>query len=525
MLLAAIRIPIQQCQPAFQHSNKNTKPSRPTASFSWKSAALLLIGLSFAPQTAVHALPGTNHAILFNGKPSLDVHCQQRYASEGSGHFYASPANVPPDPLLTAEPYCFVADTDSFPFVIDTGANRFIVNDRSLFTSFKPQSGLVKGIGGTPVPLSGIGTIRLNLKSDNGFIDAITIRDAVYIPTSPFNLLPPQLLIRKLNDLRYECDMASHSNTRYVFTYRKPQGQTSIQQRLTIPIGPNDLFTVRTGEGYTAFFHEVKANAPEWCAFIGDAHVIPDDDEENGLDSPLHLNLERPREPAAQQLGKTRELSSLPSEKTRELPNSIPYKEGDFQPIRPGPSEALFDLTGSKQFVDNPEIALNRRKQQQLATYHEQLGHVSFSRLQLMAKAGLIPKDLASIKPPVCPGCTYGKAHRKPWRYKGSKNRRTIRVATPPGQVVSVDQLVSPTEGFVLTHRGTPTTLQYQGATIFVDHFSDFTYIHLMTKLDGKGTVEAKQAFVTTMPTTDCLTPKFSRTLFRRGNRHYPFAA
>jgi hypothetical protein len=98
--------------------------------------------------------------------------------------------------------------------------------------------------------------------------------------------LPPQLLIRKLNGLRYECDMASHSNTRYVFTYRKPQSQTSTQHRLTIPIGPNDLFTVRTGEGYTAFFHEVKANAPEWCAFIGDAHVIQDDDKENSLDTP-----------------------------------------------------------------------------------------------------------------------------------------------------------------------------------------------------------------------------------------------
>jgi hypothetical protein len=87
--------------------------------------------------------------ILFNGKPSLDAHCQQRYvetivnnsitASEGSGHYYASPANVFPDALLTTKPYCFVADTDSFPFVIKTGANRFIVNDRSLFTSFKPQ--------------------------------------------------------------------------------------------------------------------------------------------------------------------------------------------------------------------------------------------------------------------------------------------------------------------------------------------------------------------------------------------------
>jgi hypothetical protein len=39
------------------------------------------------------------------------------------------------------------------------------------------------------------------------------------------------------------------------------------------------------------------------------------------------------------------------------------------------------------------------------------------------------------------------------------------------------------------------TTLRYQGATVFVDHFLDFTYLHLMTKMDGKSTVEAKLAF------------------------------
>ena len=36
---------------------------------------------------------------------------------------------------------------------------------------------------------------------------------------------------------------------------------------------------------------------------------------------------------------------------------------------------------------------------------------------------------------------------------------------------------------------------RYSGATIFVDHFSDFTYVHLMTKMDGDATVEAKLAF------------------------------
>jgi hypothetical protein len=49
--------------------------------------------------------------------------------------------------------------------------------------------------------------------------------------------------------------------------------------------------------------------------------------------------------------------------------------------------------------------------------------------------------------------------------------------------------------GFIPTHRGTPTTKRYIGATIFADHFSDFTYGHLMIKMDAESTVEAKLAF------------------------------
>jgi hypothetical protein len=99
------------------------------------------------------------------------------------------------------------------------------------------------------------------------------------------------------------------------------------------------------------------------------------------------------------------------------------------------------------------------------------------------------------IDPPVCPGCAYGKAHRHPWRHKGSRNGRRTKPATFLGQVVSVDQLVSPAEGFVPTHCGTPTTQRYIGATVFVDHFSNFTFVHLMTKLDADSTVKAKLAF------------------------------
>ena len=78
---------------------------------------------------------------------------------------------------------------------------------------------------------------------------------------------------------------------------------------------------------------------------------------------------------------------------------------------------------------------------------------------------------------------------------KGVKKRKILKIALVRGQVVSVDQLVIPTPGFVPTHRGTPTTNCYIGATVFVDHFSNFTYAHLITEMNAETTFKANLTF------------------------------
>ena len=130
-----------------------------------------------------------------------------------------------------------------------------------------------------------------------------------------------------------------------------------------------------------------------------------------------------------------------------------------------------------------------------LFTIHEQLGHPSFSTLSLMVKCGIISNDLATVDPPVYPRCTYDKAHRKQWRYKCFCNQRYIRQATVSSDVVSIDQLVSPTRGFDPIHRESPTKKRYIGATLFVDHSSEFTYCHLITELNDQSTINAKLTF------------------------------
>ncbi len=49
--------------------------------------------------------------------------------------------------------------------------------------------------------------------------------------------------------------------------------------------------------------------------------------------------------------------------------------------------------------------------------------------------------------------------------------------------------------GFIAQLKGTLTKKRYTVATVFVDHYSRLKYIHLMTKLTSKETMDAKQAF------------------------------
>ena len=112
-----------------------------------------------------------------------------------------------------------------------------------------------------------------------------------------------------------------------------------------------------------------------------------------------------------------------------------------------------------------------------------------------MAKQGIFPARLATCEIPKCAACMFGKATRKPWR---SKLPSTISVRyTPqrPGELTYIDQLISPTLGLIAQMTGRPTILRYQCATIFVDHVTDFTFIHLQKSTNAIETIEGKKEY------------------------------
>lgn len=468
-----------------------------------------------AKPLAVYSLPGTSHVLV--NERSLDSSRQaalvntvldnvQQTAIQSELEAFPATNTEVVDESLRSSPHVFVVDTDSVPFIVDTGANRFIINDASLFVkgTFKMVQGSVKGVGGTPVALCGTGTFRLPLVSDDGSTDRISVIDAVYVPSSPYNLVPPQLLIALLKKQGYQVENSQHDEKSYQFFYQPPGGGE--KKVLTVPLNDRGMFSFATKPGFLAFMARACGFEPKWKCFAGAAHVIdPDSDDEDQNELSRESATELPREPAREP---TRESprEPPPSEppdaseadiSRASIPTSIPHDDSDFEPLSSVPVETSFSTPPvSVDYLKDAGIAATERKRHRLSVFHERFGHLSFSILRMLARAGIIPSELKDVDPPICPGCAYGKAHRKPWRGKGKKNRRRIKPATAPGQVVSVDQLVSPTPGFVPTQRGIPTTKRYTGATVFVDHFSDFTYVHLMMgQMDAESTVEAKLAF------------------------------
>jgi hypothetical protein len=174
------------------------------------------------------------------------------------------------------------------------------------------------------------------------------------------------------------------------------------------------MFSFWSTPGYQAFFSQASHYQPDWCVFPGDdVHHIPSyyesDEEIEQLREPADS---KPLSPTPKERYQNFNLPTPSSNTTTASSNHIPFNNDDFEGAPPDPFTADFNLSSElmSSSVD-PNVAMMRRKQHQLAVEHERgFGHLSFSKLQLMARAGLIAPDLANIDPPTCPGCAYGKA-------------------------------------------------------------------------------------------------------------------
>ncbi len=114
-----------------------------------------------------------------------------------------------------------------------------------------------------------------------------------------------------------------------------------------------------------------------------------------------------------------------------------------------------------------------------------------------LAEKGRIKKKFAKLKHqlPIRMSCIFGTAHLKPWHSKGSKGSIRKENDNAPGKCVSMDQMVSAHPRLIPQMAGFLTNLPIWGATVFVDHFSDYVYVALMQDLGLDETLLAKSSF------------------------------
>jgi GAG-pre-integrase domain len=175
------------------------------------------------------------------------------------------------------------------------------------------------------------------------------------------------------------------------------------------------------------------------------------------------------------------------------LVSTEPEDEGVELKDKPVP----FDVNGMEGHVPpklNEFVGLDAKMEKLM--WHYRLGHAPFSTINRLAAAGELPKRPKNVKDPMCASCMYGMMTRRPWRTKTSPTQvQGGRSVLEPGDCVSVDQMQSPVPGHIAQVKGHPTKERYTAATVFVDHYSDVTFVHLQKTLNAKDTIEAKEAF------------------------------
>ena len=362
-------------------------------------------------------------------------------------------------------------DTDSVLLRVDNCASACMSPHKSDFiTPLVPIRKRVKGIGGT---VKGImkATMKVTIEDDNGVPHHIIVPDSYYVPDCPSRLLSPQHWAQKTKDnhpKRHGTWCATYDDEIVLEWHQR-------QYRRTIKLdekGSNTgwIFTVPGYSRYHAFSAEVHEDVDDYSSPLTyQSTTVTDDEFEPESDD--------------ESLGEEQSTTSEEDVGRRDPLTT------DFR--MEGPENA-----SSPTVIIDEEDTMPQDASALFLRWHHRLGHISPKKIRLLAKLGFLPTTLDNCRVPLCTSCLFGKATRRPWRGKTSKNQVTkAKTVTRPGDCVSIDQLESTTPGLIAQLKGTPTTKRYRAATVFVDHFSRLSYIHLQKTTNADETIDAKESF------------------------------
>jgi hypothetical protein len=360
-------------------------------------------------------------------------------------------------------------DSDSKSIGIDNRATAFMSGDPDDFDrDLRDSNRVVKGFGGSRTTGAKIGTAKIQVEDDQGTIHTFRLPNSYYIQGIKERLFSPQHWAQCLQRQNIK-------NARETTTATEVKLHWLTFTKTILLDSSTNVATFQTAPGsnkFNAFCYEAAIDTEEEdlnpISIPAPNYVSDDEDIEEREDKRVKISTHK-----AQQI--------LPTEGSvdENLPNT-----------KATPKVA-------NQVSEGEELQSTEQDEAALLQHHYRYGHAPFSKLQEMARQGIIPRRLRKCRIPVCAACMFGKATRRQWRQKAPMNKIAANgsLLKTPGQVVSVDQLISPSAGYIAQMTGNLTTDRYKVVTVFVDHYSGFGYVFLQKSTSAAETLEAKIAF------------------------------
>ena len=341
----------------------------------------------------------------------------------------------------------------------------------------------VKGIGGVQVLATRKGTLKWNLMDDDGKVHTFLIKDSFYHENSPYRLLSPQHLAQAC----YDDDRGT-----WCGTYRNcvELHWDNDKYKKSIPLNESNIALMRSAPGYEEFnsfaTHDGRAH-PETrhsCACQQQCLIDEDSDSEEEDVDPDDTR------------------GDVVDRRHPDLPDDVfPDVQHQQQTMPDSQQEEEWlsyveeEANDEVHVIPEDEEVQSKSPTADLLTWHYRLNHVSFEKIRQMAARGDLPAALRHCRVPKCAACLFGKATRRAWRTKAPVNKMKTPPATAPGSVVAIDQMISALPGFIAQMRGFITGKRYKVITVFVDQFSDLSFVYTQKSTTAEETVQAKEAF------------------------------
>jgi hypothetical protein len=414
-------------------------------------------------------------------------------------------------------------DSDSTFWVCDNSATGHICNDKSLFHGPMVPSEYNVGSATGTSNANLMGTVVLWVTDDEGVEHTFTLNDCVYLPESPVNLLSTRRLSEQFPDQNGRVDrrgtgITSVFEEHALFWHGRKYHKTFRTANSGLPeclfntgFSMLDTYTSQVTRHYDdkvswAFANEVKDKShvegdkieiglEDATSFLQGMKLLYNDGSGTkdlvtflGVDyvEDMQLKCQVQLSDGSKVLVYPEMLNYIENPDIASIPQTSDDYCRDCQNIQPDDIKHILD--------PKPLSPL----QEEMMSYHYRLHHLPFPKLIALAERGDIPKRLADLRgrTPICVACVFGTAHKRPWRTK-SKKKHPIRKKSDnaPGKKTSVDQIVSAQPGLIPQMSGFLTNMRINGATVFVDHYSDHVYVYLMRDLTLDETLLAKEAY------------------------------